>query len=106
MLVTGQRRGVLLSYTATHGMAVLRLRRDDAYCKLMLTQLARVQARYVCAGEEPGRDCGWQGDAQFMEFLRKTKALRTVGPYCAASIEHLVPTPATPLNAAGAQLFL
>ena len=43
MLASGSSRAVLLSYTATHGMHVLQLRRDDAYCAALLRQLASIQ---------------------------------------------------------------
>ena len=114
MLASGSRTGVLLSYTATHGMHVLRLRRNDEYCAALLWQLARVHSRYVlgvggaqndCRRETlplPARDEGFKSDAAFMKFLRLTKALRK----SSITVDALVPTPATPSNSAGPALFL
>ena len=53
LTVVARCRGVhrMLSYTALHGMHVLRVRRDDEWCALMLRVLHTIYTRFVLDAE-------------------------------------------------------
>ena len=47
MLATRTREATMLSYTALHGMHVLRVERDDVWCGLMLRTIRSMYAAFV-----------------------------------------------------------
>ena len=102
----------------------MHIEREDEYCALLLRVAAMCFQRYVAGGtggsdfdrdNVSGGGAGIGGrhkktqvpvnalsnTAEHMELVRRTARLRT-----AVQVEALVSTPATPVNAAGGNLFL
>eukprot|EP01052_Picozoa_sp_SAG31_P023007 SAG31_NODE_1863_length_7037_cov_2.325742_2_plen_444_part_00 len=101
MLCCGSKTCKLLSYTAHNGMNVLHLERDDEFCAMMLRVASMVCHKYVVGDSRHVPVNALSDTAAHVALVRRTARLRS-----ALRIENVIPTPATPVNAAGGNLFL
>jgi len=74
MLVTGSRRNHFVSATASQGLNVLVMHRDDAYLSELL-HFVRAFWRTVLSGTCPPPDMHWAEEQRFASFLDSTVAL-------------------------------
>eukprot|EP00887_Chlorella_sp_A99_P000528 scaffold17.g528.t1 len=74
MLCAGTRSGLLVSRSATKGIRVFRMPRDDAYVRLMLAVLARLWRDHVLPQRPPPAEA-WASWAEHHRLLSATAAL-------------------------------